>query len=468
MCSSDSYTLWRCIATNVKEEIGDAEFINWIAPVSFIGIHDGCVVLEASTLFLRDWVFHNYREILVKCARKVDPHVKDVVINVQEVSHNAQAGNRHASAASQSTKPIFAHYQKNACIIGDGSPEKTGSYCEGLRIDPRMSFDTFVVGKPNELAFAAAKRVAETESIAFNPLFVYGGVGLGKTHLMNAIASHIVQKHRNRKVLYASSEKFMYQFIRAVRMKDTMSFKEQYRSVDVLMIDDIQFLCGKEATQEEFFHTLNALIDNQRQVVFSADKAPLELDGIEKRLRSRLCCGLVVDIHPTTYELRYDILKSKVAHLDDTVPDDVLDFLARKITSNVRELEGALNRIVASASLLGRSITVECAQEMLRDVLQIAERSVSVEDVQRAVAAYYSIRMSALSSASRVKDIMRARHVAMYLSKEMTTTSLMDIGKKFGGRDHTTVLHAVRKVSKMLEEDMDCRAEIAAIRRDLE
>lgn len=467
MCSNDYSAVWRCITTNVKEEIGEAEFANWIAPLSCSGITDSCLMLEASTLFLRDWVFHNYRDVLLKCARRMDTGIKDIAIAVQNsTSHDVAHSKSLRAEQSSAGKPIFFQYQKNGS--SDMSTDVEYSYCEGLRIDPRMSFETFVVGKPNELAFAAAKRVADTDTISFNPLFLYGGVGLGKTHLMNAIAAHIAQKDRKRKVLYVSSEKFMYQFIKAVRQKDTMAFKEQYRSVDVLMIDDIQFICGKEATQEEFFHTLNALIDNQRQVIFSADKAPLELDGIENRLRSRLCCGLVVDIHPTTYELRYNILKSKVVHMDNAVPDDVLEFLAQKITSNVRELEGALNRIVASASLLGRDITVECAQEMLRDMLHIAERRVSVDDVQRAVASYYSIRMSALSSASRVKDVMRARHVAMYLAKEMTTASLMDIGKKFGGRDHTTVLHAVRKVSKMLDEDMDCRTEIAAIKRDLE
>ena len=340
----------------------------------------------------------------------------------------------------------------------------------GAPLDPRCTFEAFVVGKPNELAFAAAKRVAELETPPFNPLFIYGGVGLGKTHLMHAIAWEIRRLHPHRKVVYLSAEKFMYQFIKALRYKDTMSFKELFRSADVLMVDDVQFIGGKESTQEEFFHTFNALADRGRQIVISSDRSPPELAGLEERIRSRLGWGLVADIQPTTYELRLGILQAKAQEFarEARVPDNVLAFLAHRITSNVRELEGALNRVIAQAILVGRAITLEMAQDVLRDLLRAHERRVTIEDIQKLVAEHYRIRIADMHSARRARAVARPRQVAMYLAKQLTPRSLPEIGRKFGGRDHTTVMHAVRRIDELKATDHAFAEDVDLLRRMLE
>ncbi len=335
-------------------------------------------------------------------------------------------------------------------------------------LDSRFTFENFVVGKPNELAYAAALRVAESDTPLFNPLFLYGGVGLGKTHLMHAIAWHIKKVHPTRKVIYLSAEKFMYQFIRALRFKDTVAFKEEFRNVDVLMIDDVQFISGKDTTQEEFFHTFNALVDNNRQVIISADKSPADLEKMEERLKSRLGWGLVADIHPTTYELRLGILQAKADALELKIPKDVMEFLAFRIISNIRELEGALNRIVAHATLVGRSISIDTTQEVLRDLLRSNDRRITIEDIQKRVCEFYNIKISDLLSSRRLQNIARPRQVAIYLSKLLTSKSLPEIGRKFGGRDHTTVLHSVRKVQEFCQSDREFANDIDILRRSLE
>jgi chromosomal replication initiator protein len=334
-------------------------------------------------------------------------------------------------------------------------------------LDSRFTFDRFIVGKPNELAFAAARRVAETTTAAFNPLFLYGGVGLGKTHLMHAIAWEINARHPHRRVMYLSAEKFMYRFIRALRYRDMMSFKEQFRSVDVLMIDDVQFISGKDSTQEEFFHTFNALVEDGRQVILSADKSPTDLSGMEERLRSRLGWGMVADIHPANYELRLGILQSRRERCDVLVPDKVLEFLANRITSNIREIEGAFNRLVAQATLVGRDITVEMAREVLSDLLRSNNRRVTVEDIQKQVASYYNIRTADMFSARRSRTVARPRQIAMYLSKDLTTFSYPEIGRRFGGRDHTTIMHAVRKVGELLRDDAEIADDISTLKANL-
>jgi chromosomal replication initiator protein len=293
-------------------------------------------------------------------------------------------------------------------------------------------------------------------------------VGLGKTHLMHAIAWEIRTRDPSRRVIYLSAEKFMYQFIRALRFRDTVAFKEQFRSVDVLMIDDVQFISGKDSTQEEFFHTFNALVDQNRQVVISADKSPSDLEGLEERLRSRLGWGLVADIHPTTYELRLGILQSKAEQLRAQIPQKVTEFLAHKIQSNVRELEGALNRIVAHSTLVGRDITLETTQEVLHDLLRANDRRVTIEEIQKRVAEHYTIRIADMSSARRARAVARPRQVAMYLAKVLTSRSLPEIGRKFGGRDHTTVMHAVRKIEELKAADPALAEDVELLRRMLE
>ena len=284
---------------------------------------------------------------------------------------------------------------------------------------------------------------------------------------MHAIAHAIEEQNPDKTVMYLSAEKFMYQFVKAIRSDSTMAFKEQFRSVDVLMIDDIQFIAGKESTQEEFFHTFNALVDQNKQIIISADKAPSDLSGIDERLRSRLAWGLVADIHPTTYELRLGILQAKRQQLGADVPDSVLEFLALKVTSNIRELEGALNRIVAHADVSKQEVTLETTQEVLQDLLRAHDRRITIDEIQRKVAEHYNLRMADMHSARRARNVARPRQVAMYLAKMLTARSLPEIGRKFGGRDHTTVMHAVRKVEELIEADAQIAQDVDVVRRAL-
>lgn len=428
--------MWDLVCGSLRKDLGEEVFRNWISPLSLKEQTSERVVLLAPTAFVCDWVKSHFQDALLHAFQRVAPTLKDVFFVVDAES---ALGNPSVNGSSK-----------------DG----------GALVDSHQTFGQFVVGKPNEFAYAAARRVAESANVPFNPLFLHGPVGVGKTHLMHAIANHIQNAHPNRVVLYLSAEKFMYHFIKALRFKDTVSFKERFRSVDVLMIDDIQFISGKDSTQEEFFHTFNALIDQKRQVVLSADKSPSDLSGIEERVRSRLAWGLVADIHPATYELRLGILEAK-AEEKGPVPREVLEFLAQKITSNIRELEGALTRVMAHSSLVGRRMTIELAQEVLKDLLRSCDRSVTVEEIQKHVANYYSLRFSDLTSGKRSKDIAWARQVAMFLAKDLTTKSLQDIGRTFGGRDHTTVLYGVRKVTKMLSGDSKTREDIDLLRRML-
>lgn len=350
--------------------------------------------------------------------------------------------------------------------ISAPTSQRSAGHQDLAGLDPRFIFDSFIVGKPNELAFAAAQRVAESETAAFNPLFLYGGVGLGKTHLMHAIAWEIRARRPHRKVMYLSAEKFMYQFIRALRDRDTMTFKEQFRSVDVLMIDDVQFIADKENTQEEFFHTFNALIEEGRQVVLSADQSPHNLSGIGERLRSRLGWGMVADIHPANYELRLGILQARNDQMPEAAraPIKVLEFLAHKITSNIRELEGAFNRIIAHADLIGKEITVDMARDTLSDLLRASARRLTIEDIQKQVASHFAIRMSDMHSARRARNIARPRQIAMYLAKNLTHASYPEIGRQFGNRDHTTIMHAVKKVEQLVLEDGSLADDIGLLR----
>ncbi|GAB4175319.1 MAG: chromosomal replication initiator protein DnaA [Thalassobaculales bacterium] len=441
---------WARVRGRLRAECGEVEFVRWFKPLVLQGRRGDGVVVAAPTRFMRDWVANNYGERLRGLWESENPRLQSLDIVV---------GSGLGAAAAEPAPP-------------PPEPELTEAAEErldvGATLDARFTFEHFVVGKPNELAFHAAKRVAESATVPFNPLYLYGGVGLGKTHLMHAIAWEIRRRDPGRRVIYLSAEKFMYQFIRALRFKDTMAFKEQFRSVDVLMIDDVQFISGKDNTQEEFFHTFNALVDQNRQVVISADKSPHDLEGMEERLRSRLGWGLVADIHPTTYELRLGILHSKVERLGVPLPPKVLEFLAHKITSNVRELEGSLNRIVAHATLVGRPVTLETTQEVLHDVLRANDRRVTIEDIQKRVAEHFNIKPAEMHSARRARAVARPRQVAMYLAKQLTSRSLPEIGRKFGNRDHTTVMHAVKKVEELRQSDAAFAEDVEMLRRMLE
>jgi chromosomal replication initiator protein len=450
---------WLQVRGLLQAEVGETAFGTWLQPLDLADLDGDRIIVTVPTRFLRDWIASHYADRLRALWRSVNPEVRSIAIDVrmpaEELEPMATPGLAEApGAAFEAARPADHHPADHLDVEAVGSP-----------IDPRFSFANYVVGKPNEFAFAAAKRVAESPQPPFNPLFLYSGVGLGKTHLMHAIAAHIRTLTPGRRVVYLSAEKFMYQFIRALRTKDTMSFKEMFRSVDVLMVDDVQFISGKDSTQEEFFHTFNSLVEGGRQIVISADRSPSDLSGLEERIRSRLGWGLVADIHPTTFELRLGILQTKAEQQGVAVPERVLEFLARRITSNVRELEGALNRIVAQATLVGRAITLEMAQEVLSDLLRANDRRVTIEEIQRRVAEHYGVRLADMQSARRARAVARPRQLAMYLAKQLTPRSLPEIGRKFGGRDHTTVIHAVRRIDELRATDASLAEDIEHLRR---
>lgn len=451
---------WELVKKVLTTEIGDAHAKSWISPLLLLGMEGMTLFLGASNAFAKDWIKNNYLSYILKAWKQVNVLVQNVEIIVQESYVNVANTNSSAVYSGiDSQNKIDKNFE-------EFESEDTGNYT-GASLDQRYTFENFIVGKPNELAYAAALRVAESPTPQFNPLFLYGGVGLGKTHLMHAIAWKIRQNHPQRKVIYLSAEKFMYQFVRALRFKDTVAFKEQFRAVDVLMIDDVQFISGKETTQEEFFHTFNALVDKNHQVIVSADKSPSDLENMEERLRSRLGWGLVADIHPTTYELRLGILQAKADLAEVRVPKEVLEFLAFKITSNIRELEGALIRILAHANLVGRPISLDTTQDVLRDLLRSNDQRLTIEEIQKRVAEYFNIKMSDMVSNRRMQNIARPRQVAMYLAKILTSKSLPEIGRKFGGRDHTTILHAVRKIEQLCAEDFEISNDLEILKRNL-
>ena len=447
MTQLPAHSDWSSVAEGLKAAIGQAAHARWIAPLRFVSLDNGVGRFAAPSGFVADYVERTYAEDMLAVMRAARMPVERVVV----------------------TAMLPAPALPEPAINGEEAADEPAS----APIDARFTFETFVVGKPNELAHAAARRVAESDTISYNPVFLHGGVGLGKTHLMHAIAWRIQQLYPRKKVLYLSAEQFMYRFISALRSKDTIGFKQEFRSVDVLMVDDVQFIAGKDSTQEEFFHTFNALIDAGKQIVISADRAPGEIDGLEERIRSRLQWGLVADIHPTTYELRLGILQAKaeqaMARNPGMVLDDkVLPFLAHRISSNVRVLEGALTRLVAFATLVGRPITLEVAHDCLSDLLKQHDRKVTVEEIMRKVADHYCLRLSDMTSARRSRAVARPRQVAMYLAKTLTPKSLPEIGRKFGGRDHTTVIHAVRKVEELAQTDSQLAEDLELLRRMLE
>lgn len=465
---AESQAAWQNLRAKLRDHFGETAFRRWLEPVTgTIEKSDSgtaTLMLALPTRFMRDWVEAHYgdtiRALWQQAAKqgRVEFNVVSPLAKTSETKETAPVMERSFVAAPAEEAVSYGSTTQLNSMPNMTAPD----------LDPRFTFENFVVGKPNELAYAAARRVADTENPSFNPLFLYGGVGLGKTHLMHAIAWHIRKNYPNRRVIYMSAEKFMYQFVRALRYKDTVAFKDQFRSVDVLMIDDVQFIGGKDTTQEEFFHTFNALVDRNRQVIISADKSPQDLDRMEERLRSRLGWGLVADLHPVNYELRLGILHAKAEKLGCIVPDKVLEFLAHKISSNVRELEGALNRIAAHANLVGRTITLEMTQEVLADLLRCNERRITIDEIQKKVAEHFNIRVSDMHSARRARQVARPRQVAMYLAKQLTPRSLPEIGRKFGGRDHTTVIHAVRKIEELSAYDPTFKEDVELLRRLLQ
>lgn len=449
--------LWADMTTRLKSDLGDAQWRSWIKPLQAVSLMQGTLTLAASSRLNKERVISQYLDKIRLMASMSDLGVTDIEITLR-TSQSVQ----RANTAPRMTEMPF--HEADSAQQGTQNKGSETNALEGF--DKRYTFDNFVVAKPNDLAYAAARRVAESDDVtpSFNPLFLYGGVGLGKTHLMHAIAWESHKRDPKRNVIYLTAEKFMNQFVTALRRKDTMSFKERFRAADVLMVDDVQFMSGKESIQEEFFHTLNEIVDEGRQVILSADKSPSDLDGVKERLRSRMGWGMVADIHPSNYELRLGILQSRREGVSVNVPDDVLEFLARKIVTNIRELEGALNRLVAHATLVGRTVSVEMAREVLSDLLRASNRLISIEDIQKQVSAHYNIRANDMFSSRRAAAIARPRQIAMFLAKDLTSLSYPAIGRSFGGRDHTTVMHAVKKIETLIAEDGALSADIDLLR----
>lgn len=446
--------IWGRAQDALIKRVGKNNHQTWIEPLKLTGLADGVARFVVPTTFFGDWVSRNFCDHILG----------------QLVEAGAEVGRIEFVVASATARPPRPA-AKPAAKTARNRP--TDEELPGAALDPRFTFDSFVVGKPNELANAAARRVAAGGPVTFNPLFLYGGVGLGKTHLMHAIAHELQARQPQLRVLYLSAEQFMYRFVQALREHQIMDFKELFRSVDVLMVDDVQFIAGKDSTQEEFFHTFNALVDQNKQIVISADRAPGEIKDMEDRIKSRLQCGLVVDLHPTDYELRLGILQQKVEYYREqyrglVLAPGVLEFLAHRITTNVRVLEGALTRLFAFASLVGREITLDLVQDCLSDILRASDRKLTIEEIQRKVAEHYNIRLSDMIGPKRVRNIARPRQVAMYLAKQLTLRSLPEIGRRFGGRDHTTIMHGVRKIEELMSTDSDLADNLAMLRRALQ
>ena len=440
---------WSKITSELKKSLDKDSFQNWIKPVRFESLIGASLTLSVHTRFLRDWIIKNYASVIKRSYLDQGVTVEKLSILVKENNNRIIPG----------TEVVFKDKE-----------DEDDQYYDDISapLDPQFTFDNFIVGKPNELAYAAAQRVAQSEVVSFNPLFLYGGVGLGKTHLMHAVAWNIKKRNPKKNVVYLTAEKFMYQFIKALRFKNIMSFKEQFRSVDVLMIDDVQFIIGKDNTQEEFFHTFNTLIDKKRQIIISADKSPADLEGLEDRLKSRLGWGLVADIHPLTYELRLGIIQAKAEQKSMKLTKDVLEFLADKITNNVREMEGALNRLAVHASLQDSDITVDLVKDVLKDLLRTNSRKITIDEIQKKVVEHYNIKLSDMHSPRRSRSVARPRQVAMYLAKSITTRSLPEIGRKFGGRDHTTVIHAIKTIEEIMVNDPSLAEDIELLTRILQ
>jgi len=441
---------WEAIRAGLRRDCGARTFDGWLRPIALgnLDSETGTLRLELPSQFMADWVQTHFSERLTLAWRAACPAVRHIVIRV--------------GAAAP----------KTAAVVEIPAPQQEPAAGEALyavALEPRYRFENFVVGKANEVAFSAATTLATADNVAFNPLFLHGGTGRGKTHLLHAIGHEFHRLRPRAKIIYMSAEKFMVEFVAALRANDTIQFKQHLRAADLLMIDDVQFIAGKESTQEEFFHTMNEIISAGRRLVISSDRAPQDLDGIEPRILSRLSWGLVADINQADLELRLNIIHKKLEALPEvSVPDDVAMFLAKRISSNVRELEGALNRIAAYATMQNRVIDLDFVGEVLANTLRANQRRISIDEIQTRVSEHYRIRKAEMTSARRAREVARPRQVAMYLSKQLTPRSLPEIGRRFGGRDHTTVIHAVRQIEKLRAQDSELDADIRLLTRQLE
>src|SRR6187397_332325 len=428
----NSSNIWDEILSHIQTKVNRHSFYTWFKPTAFMADDARVVTVRVPNSLFKDWITKHYSGVIAEA--------------LNEVGRQDAAVNFVASPLADGEMPTLPPPE----ITPDTIPPPTTSVA-GL--NPRYTFDTFIVGTSNQFAHAAARAVAEAPSRSYNPLFIYGGVGLGKTHLMHAIGRYVLEHFGGTRLTYISAERFMNEMIQAMRYDRSMDFRERYRSVDVLLVDDIQFIAGKDGTQSEFFHTFNALHDAQKQIVLSSDSPPNEIQAIEERLRSRFEWGLIADIQPPDLETKVAILKKKAEAEAVPLPDNVAIYIAGKIKSNIRELEGSLIRLIAYASLTGREITLSLAQDVLRNVLQNDDRAVTIESVQKAVAEHYSLKVTELKLKNNSKSVALPRQVAMYLCKNLTSASLPEIGRSFGGKHHSTVIHSIKKIELLRGHD---------------
>jgi chromosomal replication initiator protein len=461
---SPAEAAWAAIRANLRKRCGPRTFDGWLKPIVLadMDMEGGTVRLTLPSDFMAQWVETHFADQLLAAWRAMLPQVRNVVI----------AACAPGARGEMAEEPVQDAAEPEAEADGEPAPEDDVAAAadeRGTPLEPRFTFESFVVGKANEVAYNAARTLAEGGRIGFNPLFLHGGTGLGKTHLMHAIGREHLRRNARARVIYMSAEKFMYEFVGAMRAKDTHSFKARLRSADLLMIDDVQFIAGKDSTQEEFFHTMNEIISAGRRLVITADRSPQDLDGIESRILSRLGGGLVADVNPADFELRLNILLKKLEGMPQAhVPKEVVMFLARRVSASVRELEGALNRVVAYSMLSGRTIDMDFTQETLADLLRATQRRITIDEIQRRVSDHYRIKQAEMSSARRAREVARPRQVAMYLAKQLTPRSLPEIGRRFGGRDHTTVIHAVKQIEKLRQTDAELDADVRLLIRQLE
>ena len=428
--------LWDEILARVETKVNRHSFYTWFKPTTFVAADSLSVTVRVPNPLFKDWLMKHYAGVIGEA--------------MSELRHPQLAVNFVAEAQHESV-PVALSVDEAVAFETEASPVHPGP----AGLNPRYTFDTFIVGSSNQFAHAACRAVAEAPSRSYNPLFIYGGVGLGKTHLMHAVGQYVLQHDRNLKLTYISSERFMNEMINAVRYDRIIDFRERYRTVDVLLVDDIQFLAGKEGTQTEFFHTFNALYDSQKQIVLSSDSPPHEIPALEERLRSRFEWGLIADIGSPDLETKIAILKKKAEAEVVPLPDNVAIYIASKIKSNIRELEGSLIRLIAYASLTGQELTLTLAQEVLKNIIDHDEKAVTIEIIQKYVADYYNLKLADLKSRNNSKSVAMPRQIAMYLCKSLTHASLPEIGRSFGGKHHSTVIHSIRKVDDMRKKDGD-------------
>lgn len=434
-------SLWQRCLVNLEDELSAQHFNTWIRPLHAEHAQDTLRLL-APNRFVLDWVKKNYGEQITGLARQISDN-PTLNLNLEIGSRKAPSPAPVQTASESLPTPVYTMSEETSAVQ---TPYKSN-------INPTFTFARFVEGKSNQLARAASLQVALNPGTAYNPLFIYGGVGLGKTHLMHAIGNQILEQQPRAKVLYLHSERFVADMVKAFQHNTINEFKRHYRSVDALLIDDIQFFAGKDRSQEEFFHTFNALFEGQQQIILSCDRYPKEINGLEERLKSRFGWGLTVVIEPPDLETRVAILMNKAQQDEAELPAEVAFFIAKRIRSNIRELEGAMRRVIATAHFTKRSITLDFAKEALSDLLALQEKLVTIENIQKTIAEYYKIRIADLLSKRRNRSIARPRQLAMALTKELTSHSLPEIGDAFGGRDHTTVIHACRKIKELRDTE---------------